>query len=530
LGRSRASADDLARSAAGTVSTHAVIDLFIKPGSDSFGDHERQRFGGNVHTNRLDATEFAGIRTKLTASREGGQLLAERTFLQPGRSGFVDSPTEFLPSALALFDCELLDASRDLVEELGSKSSRWGRVLFDLQIPNPAPKVVDGVEAPPDPLSRRGLETSLAALATDMRKASPVLASLETDLARLAKVQSSVGTVTLQPFPPQIEEVMRSVDILLGNAGGPRLPLRFHGMGSRSLASLFVFSTLCSLRLGADRSLVPQLVTLVEEPEAHLHPQAISGLRTELESLPGQRIVSTHSAHLISEVHPSNIRVIRRNGSSMRVHRLSTATLEETARFRRFVGRPFGEMFFSRLVIFGDGATERDALPVLLDAALSAPISSLGVTIVDCESMDNPQVPKLIAAANEIGLPWLVFADNDPSGHAALRKILDPDTQLPLDLDSHRVVVAGAKAMERLLLDAGYGDDVVAIAKEHEVEIDGERAQLNYLKSNKGWVGELVARRAIASGKQVPPSITELANRISSVLALSESAWNGGER
>ena len=523
LGASRGSVDDLARSSNGVVSERASIDLIIAPRGERFGDNERQRLTGNVHTDPSDNTEFVGIRTVLTPSREGGQLISARSFLQPGRHGIVESRIEFTPAALSLFECELLDASRDLVAELGSKSSRWGRVLFDLHIPDPEPEVVDGVAVEPHPTSRKGLEKSLQSLAGQMRSASPVLQSLEDQLGRLAKVQSSVSKVQLQPFPPQIEEVMRSIDILIGGIGGPALPLRFHGMGSRSLASLFVFSALCALRLGADSALVPHLLTLIEEPEAHLHPQAISGLRDELERLPGQRVVSTHSAHLISEVQPSSIRVVKRDGPTMEVRKISTSTLADTARFRRFVERPFGEMFFARLVIFGDGATERDSLPVLLSHALGTPVAALGVTIVDCESMDHPQISKLVSAVTEIGVPWLVFGDNDESGAKALAKITDPDTGKPLTATSNRVVIAGAKAMEQLLLDADYGPEIIEIANENGECLGADATKtvlLRFLKSNKGWVGEVVVKRALKAGKPVPTCVAELARKAALVLGV----------
>ena len=345
LGRHRATADDLRRHLDRNLARSAEIDLFIAPATtDSFGDHERGAFGGNVYRSAYAGPEFVGIRTVLAPSREGGQLLVQRSFLQPGRTGLVVSPSEFLTKALGLLECEVLDASRDLVDDLGSRTSRWGRVLFDLQIPE-----LPEVNGHPNPLSRSELERTMRTLATDMREASPVLGQLEADLRRLSRVQRAVGDVSLLAFPPQIEEVMRSVEILLGQDGSPGLPLRFHGMGSRSLAALFVFATLCSLRVGADLGLKPHLLTLVEEPESHLHPQAVSALRSELELLPGQRIISTHSSQLVCDAPPQSLRVLRRAAGRVSVFHLSPASFAETARFRRFVERPFGEFFLLNL-------------------------------------------------------------------------------------------------------------------------------------------------------------------------------------
>jgi len=141
------------------------------------------------------------------------------------------------------------------------------------------------------------------------------------------------------------------------------------------------------------------------------------------------------------------------------------------------------------------------------------------VTIVDCESMNHPQVPKLVAAANELGLPWLVFADNDEKGIAAVAKLTDPDTGSPVDIGSRRVVIAGAQAIERLLLDAGYGDEVTTIAAEHGATVGTDVERLRFLKDHKGWVGGAVASLALANGKTAPQSIVDLAKRIRTVLA-----------
>ena len=232
--------------------------------------------------------------------------------------------------------------------------------------------------------------------------------------------------------------------------------------------------------------------------------------------------MSTHSTHLVCNASPQTIRVLRRRQGSFAVHRLSADSLADTARFRRFVARPFAEFFFARLVVFGDGAAERDALPVLLASALGADPSSLGVTVVDCESMGNPQVPKLMAAANELGLPWIVFVDNDPAGGQAVSAIVDPDTNAPMTLASNRVVIAGSKAIEQLLIDAGYGDEVNEVAAYHGETLSTEKEQLRFMARHKGWVGEAVVSLALRNGKSVPASVAALALRIEEMLASSE--------
>jgi len=93
VGRYRPTNDDLTRRADGSSADRAEIDLIIRPADeDTFGPHERGVFGGNAHRLPGDPVEFVGIRATFSPSREGGQLISHRVFLQPGRAGLVVSP------------------------------------------------------------------------------------------------------------------------------------------------------------------------------------------------------------------------------------------------------------------------------------------------------------------------------------------------------------------------------------------------------------------------------------------------------
>jgi hypothetical protein len=105
---------------------------------------------------------------------------------------------------------------------------------------------------------------------------------------QLERLVGSLGKPALNPLPLRLEELARSIAIDL-DAGSGALPIRLHGSGSRSLASLQVQSVLYDRRLRADGKVTrPQPITLVEEPEAHLHPQATFDLATLLEATRGQ--------------------------------------------------------------------------------------------------------------------------------------------------------------------------------------------------------------------------------------------------
>lgn len=301
----------------------------------------------------------------------------------------------------------------------------------------------------------------------------------------------------------------------------PVLPLRQHGLGSRSLATMLVFQTLAKFRLGADSGFRPHLLTLLEEPEAHLHPQAIFALRGILDRLPGQRLVSTHSSQLIAEADPRSVRLIRRAGESIRILGLPPETARRIAQFRRFVERPFGEIIFARAVVLCDGSTERCVLPILLSEYFGGDPAGLGVSFIDCESMNGKQCQTIVDTAHDLGLTWLLFADNDDAGKLAIESVVHPATSEGLTTGSWEVVMSGRKQIEQLLIDAGYGKEIEQVAQDNGMEIGTDsKAHLRFLKKNKPWAAEQVATRAMKVDKPRPASVDTLAQKLETGLGI----------
>ena len=510
IGNRRPLDDDLRRTDADTPASEASVDLLIVPAEgQNFRPETAQQL---LHVQRDPSTNSAavGIRITFKPSREGRWLTTRRHFLQPNADGrWEPVPAPALPPALMdRVEAHLMDASRDLVSELGNRTSVWGRVLSDLQIE----------ESPPQGDGIADLEQALADVATRIRDASPVLATLQADLARLADAQASVGKVELQPLPLRLEELARAAEVVLHQDDQAALPLRFHGLGSRSLATMFVFQTLAKLRLGADRDGQLHLVTLLEEPEAHLHPQAISALGWLIDRLPGQRIVSTHSPQLVAHADPRSVRIIRRSASKTEIVGLPPDTSKRVAQFRRYVERPFGEILFARAIVLCDGTTERCTLPILLAGYFECHPAGLGISFIDCESMNREQTGIIIQAAHDLKLPWLAFTDNDEAGGLALGNIIHPVTRTKLAVDSPEVVLTGRKQIEQLLIDAGYEQEIEQVARESSRDGDGlpssKNPHLKFLKQNKTWAPEQVAVRAMQVNRALPDCIEELARRL----------------
>ena len=520
----RATRDDFHQSDEGTA-TEAIIDLIIRSAGAEFIDAVAQRLNGN-YGNGPEAGEWTAIRARLVESQESSFLTTRRNYLSwdPSTQTWMETPRAPTSQVLELLAAHLVEASRDLSVDVLSRTSDWGRVLADLGVSE---------------ADRSSLETSLSDLGRALQDASPTFSKLALELLKMKNTQSDIEDVQLRPLPGRLEDLARSVDIVVGAGHGrSALPMRLQGLGSRSLAALRVFHALCELRVGVDQGVRPQLITLLEEPEAHLHPQAQGAMDRFIQELPGQVVVATHSSVLIGEADLEAVRILRSTSEGTTVHKLERATAKKVAVFRRYISRPLGELFFARMVVLVDGTAERITLPVLLSPLLGRDIAGVGVTILDMEGKSKEWVKKVVEALDALGgIPWIAFIDNDSDGLGAIDGCLGSDGIL-LSTSHPQVVVSGDKQLEQLFLDAGYGPEVEVVANEYDPRLppDPDSGQprlppyapsvnaeyLVFLKNSKGWAGELIAREAMRLDKAAPTAVVELAERIRETLALVE--------
>ena len=201
-----------------------------------------------------------------------------------------------------------LSALRDASEEFSSRSQFWGRLL-------------KAVEISPD--QRRALneaieELNARLLAADSRVAETV--------ERLKEIQAVVAhgaaaDVSIRALPMKVWEILaRSEIVIKGETGAPWLPLDRHGQGVKSLSVIYLFNAFVERLLKEIYSKHSEPILTLEEPEVHLHPQAVRALWPQIDAMPGQKIIASHSPYFMQYVPIRDIRLLRRGADGVQAH------------------------------------------------------------------------------------------------------------------------------------------------------------------------------------------------------------------
>lgn len=186
-------------------------------------------------------------------------------------------------------------------------------------------------------------------------------------------------------------------------------------------------------------------VVALEEPENSLSPHYLGRIVNALNGMTGQgdaqALIATHAPSMLRRVAPERIRYLRL--TEERTSRVTCIQLPERAddahKFVREAVQAFPEIYFSRLVVLGEGDSEEIVLPRLLQAN-GAPVDESAVTIAPLGGRHVNHFWRLLSA---LQIPYLTLLDLDVARYAAgwgrikyvndQLKLYEPSKILPAD-------------------------------------------------------------------------------------------------
>jgi len=174
-------------------------------------------------------------------------------------------------------------------------------------------------------------------------------------------------------------------------------------------------------------------VFAVEEPENHLSPHYLGKVVTELNQIANdtnaQVILSSHSPSIMRRVDPDSVRYYL-GGETRASTEISSLSLpadktDESFKYVREAIRGYPELYFSRLVVLGEGASEEIILRKAFEAS-GSPVDSLFVSVVP---LGGRHVNHFWRLLHSLKIPYVTLLDLDRekegAGWGRLRYVRD---------------------------------------------------------------------------------------------------------
>lgn len=384
-----------------------TIDLRFIPTSDEsrtneFSEEWQREFGDKIQA-EADGKQFVAIRTRAEPDKIKGGYVISRFHLDswPSREGWQGTPENNrnkLGKRLESIPFISIDAQRDIHNELKEKSSFIGRVLSSVDY-NDADVSV--------------LENMVAEVNKEAIEKSEPLKQLKAHLDNLNQSFTGTGQTELTPFPKKIRDLSKRFSVHFGETENNSFSMEYHGMGTRSWASLLTVKAFIELQAKNHKKEVEPFFPILaaEEPEAHLHPNAQRTLFGQLNNSLGQVIISTHSPYLVGMTSLRSLRGLLKTATNTVVHKLiDELDPEDINVLNREIMRSRGELLFSKGLILFEGKTEEQIIPAMFHAYFGKTDFSMGV---NCISVSGQNYSPFIKIALSFGIPVCIVSDND---------------------------------------------------------------------------------------------------------------------
>lgn len=366
-----------------------------------------------------------------------------------------------------------LSALRDASKEFSRTSQFWSPFVKNSQI---------------DEVTKAEIERQLEGINAQIIEAHGTFKGVREHLGKVQELVALGGhdVISVDAVPARVFDMLNRTQVSIASATGARLPIGKHGEGTQSLTVLMLFDAFLKSELARKQGIKESKpIVALEEPEAHLHPNAVRALWKTIRDIDGQKLIATHSGDLLSEVDLTAIRRIYKSQGKVKVGAIAPGMLNprDQRKFDFLVRRARGELFFARCWLLGEGETEAILFAGVAEV-LGLDLEQAGVRCVEYRLGD---IDYFLDAANALGIAWHCLTDADEQGTADAKKALDRIPDAPKRQWRHISVLIGAASIEPYLASNGFLDVYEAIAVPRK-----KAAKLKVEPDDSAYTGQII--------------------------------------
>ena len=357
-----------------------------------FTPNEAKIFIEYLTYEKIEGTVYYTLRLHYRAWKEGNRIYSEL------RAGEIDDGVIMSGKARELLKVVYLKPLRDAEREMSAgRNSRISQILLSHPVfqGKKEHRLLEIFDA-----ANRNIEEYF----TGDDEGKVILQTIRENL-KAFNDQETPHEASLQTSKAHLKAIMESLSL---NASEVR-----PGLGELNL--LFIAAELILLKEQSEGGIK---LALIEELEAHLHPQAqlrlINYLQAEYNENGAQIIISTHSPILASKINLKNL-ILLKNEKGYDLAEGKTGLEKGDYLFlQRFLDSTKSNLFFAKGIIMVEGDAENILLHVIADI-IGYPLEKYGVSVVNVGSTAFLRYSRIMVRHNgsTIGVPVSVITDCD---------------------------------------------------------------------------------------------------------------------